>query len=210
MKNNAKNNFPQPSVRRLPAYLRMLRKLKGDGQFQISCTRIAKELNLDSTQVRKDLAITGIAGKPRVGYEINPLIASIEVFLGWNHSMGAFLVGAGNLGKALIGYENFTNYGLQIKAAFDVDPDKVGETIFGREVYPLSRMGELARQGGVMLGILTVPAQAAQAASEIMVAAGLRGIWNFSPVKLDLPDSVVVENVELVSSLAVLSLRLLR
>lgn len=208
MKNNVKKSFPQPSVRRLPGYLRLLRQLKREGSGQISCTHIANELDLDSTQVRKDLALTGITGKPRVGYDLAALIEAIETFLGWDRVTDAFLVGAGSLGRALIGYENFASFGLNIVAAFDVSTDKVGQNIFGRPVHHMSTMADLAANMGTRMGILTVPAAAAQNAAEAMVAAGIRGIWNFAPAKLDLPPSVAVENVELVSSLAVLSLSL--
>ncbi len=205
MRADPKRNFPHPSIRRLPSYLRFLRRLNLDGEQKVSCTRIAKELDLDSTQVRKDLALTGITGRPRVGYELLPLIGAIEAFLGWNTQSDAFLIGAGNLGKALIGYENFRRCGLNIVAAFDVSEEKVGQNIFGRTVHRLNEMPELARSMGVTLGVLTVPGSSAQTAADVMVASGIKGIWNFAPVKLDLPDSVLVENVELVSSLAVLS-----
>lgn len=205
MRGETKRLFPHPSVRRLPAYLRLLRQLRIDGSAKVSCTRIAKELDLDSTQVRKDLALTGITGRPRIGYELSPLIAAIENFLGWNRVSNAYLVGSGSLGRALIGYENFRQYGLNISAAFDVAEAKIGTEIFGRRVYHLREMPEMARREGVKIGILTVPAPAAQSAAEIMVDSGLTGIWNFAPIKLDVPSHVAVENVELVSSLAVLS-----
>lgn len=208
MRSDSKRLFPHPSIRRLPAYLRLLRQLKVEGSVKVSCTRIARELALDSTQVRKDLALTGITGRPRVGYELSPLIEAIESFLGWNHETMAYLVGSGSLGRALIGYENFRQCGLNIVAAFDVAQEKIGTEIFGRRVYHLSQMPELARQQGVRIGILTVPAPAAQQAAKVMVASGFVGIWNFAPVKLDVPDEVAVENVELVSSLAVLSVSL--
>lgn len=210
MKSSSKSTFPQPSVRRLPGYLRLLRQLRRDGDVRVSCTRIAGELDLDSTQVRKDLALTGIAGKPRVGYDLSSLIGAIESFLGWDRLTDAFLVGAGSLGRALMGYENFSSFGLRISAAFDVSEEKIGKTIYGRVIHPMSSLPKLARNAGVVMGILTVPAPAAQAAAETMVESGLAGIWNFAPFKLDLPSTVAVENVELVSSLAVLSLSLSR
>lgn len=197
--------FPHPSIRRLPSYLRLLRQLREEGEQKISCTSIARELDLDSTQVRKDLALTGTTGRPRIGYELSPLIESIENFLGWNEESDAFLVGSGNLGRALIGYENFRSCGLNIVAAFDVNEAKVGMEIFGRKIYHLDEMPRMAQAMGVNIGVLTVPAQAAQAAADAMVASGITGIWNFAPAKIDVPDTVLVENVELVSSLAVLS-----
>lgn len=205
MRSEPKSRFPAPSIRRLPAYLRLLRQLKMEGAQKISCTRIARELDLDSTQVRKDLALTGITGRPRIGYELSPLVDAIEGFLGWNSVTDAFLVGSGSLGHALVGYENFQNCGMNIVAAFDVDAHKIGESIHGRKIHHLDEMPVLARQMNVVLGVLTVPAGAAQAAADVMVASGIEGIWNFTPAKLDVPDTILLENVELVSSLAVLS-----
>lgn len=188
--------------------MRLLRQLRVEGEQKISCTRIARELDLDSTQVRKDLALTGTTGRPRIGYELSPLIEAIESFLGWNEESDAFLVGAGSLGRALIGYENFRSCGLNIAAAFDVSAEKVGTEIYGRKIHHLDDMPGMAATLGVRTGILTVPAQAAQAASDVMVASGITGIWNFAPMKLDVPEHVLVENVELVSSLAVLSVNM--
>ena len=205
MRSEPKRLFPHPSIRRLPSYLRLLRNMRVEGAQKISCTRIARELDLDSTQVRKDLALTGITGRPRIGYELSPLIDAIENFLGWQETTDAFLVGSGSLGRALIGYENFRNCGLNITAAFDVSEGKIGKEIFGRKIYHLNDMPALAKSLGVKVGVLTVPAQAAQDAANIMVASGIQGIWNFAPYKLDVPDHVMVENVELISSLAVLS-----
>ncbi len=208
MRGESKRQFPHPSIRRLPSYLRLLKQLRVEGAQKVSCTRIARELDLDSTQVRKDLALTGITGRPRIGYELAPLIDAIENFLGWNRTTDAFLVGAGSLGRALIGYNNFQNCGLSITAAFDVAEDKIGGDIFGRKIHHLNDMPELARTLGVTMGILTVPGSAAQAAANVMVTSGIQGIWNFAPVKLDLPEGIAVENVELVSSLAVLSVNM--
>lgn len=208
MRNPIKRAYPQPSIRRLPGYLRLLRLFRAEGWNRISCTRIASELDLDSTQVRKDLALTGIAGKPRIGYDLEALIAAIEKFLSWDRITNAFLVGAGSLGRALIGYENFGNFGLRIVAAFDVSHNRVGIPIHGRPVHHLREMPGLAEKMGVTMGILTVPAAAAQEAAAVMMESGLLGIWNFAPAKLDLPAAIAVENVELVSSLAVLSLDL--
>lgn len=208
MRSEPKRTFPHPSIRRLPSYLRLLQQLKVEGAQKVSCTRISRELDLDSTQVRKDLALTGITGRPRIGYELSPLIEAIQAFLGWNHATDAFLVGSGSLGRALIGYDNFRNCGLNIVAAFDVSDDKIGKDIFGRKIHHLDDMPTLAGKMHVEMGILTVPAPAAQNAANVMVASGITGIWNFAPVKLDLPDGVAVENVELVSSLAVLSVNM--
>ncbi|MCC6124017.1 MAG: redox-sensing transcriptional repressor Rex [Pirellulales bacterium] len=199
---------PLPSIRRLPAYLRLLQSLRADGRDVVSCTHIGKELGLVCTQVRKDLAVTGIVGKPKVGYNVPALIASIEEFLGWNNPQDAFLVGVGSLGRALMGYQGFQEYGLRIVAGFDVDPAKIGVEVHGKKVFPLEELGNTAAEMRVLVGVLTVPAAAAQDAARSMVQAGIRAIWNYTPATLEVPPSVVVEDVKLSASLAVLSSRL--
>ena len=200
--------IPLPSVRRLPMYLRFLKQLKSRGRQVVSCTHIARELGLVSTQVRKDFAITGIVGKPKVGYDVPALITSIEDFLGWNNTRDAFVVGAGSLGSALMGYEGFREYGLHVIAAFDNDPQKVGQPIHGKEVFPLEKLPDLVNRMHVLIAILTVPARVAQDVANLLVLSGVRAIWNYAPVTLEVPESVVVENMNLSASLAVLSSRL--
>jgi redox-sensing transcriptional repressor len=199
---------PLPSVRRLPAYLRLLQTLRAGGRDVVSCTHIGKDLGLVSTQVRKDLAVTGIVGKPKVGYNVPALISAIERFLGWTDARDAFLVGVGSLGRALMGYQGFQEYGLRIVAGFDVDPGKIGSEVHGKNVFPLEQLGARAVAMRVMVGVLTVPAVAAQDAAGAMVGAGIRAIWNHTPVTLEGPPTVIVEDVKLSASLAVLSSRL--
>jgi redox-sensing transcriptional repressor len=205
---NLTGPVPLPTIRRLPGYLRFLKTLKARGREVVSCTHIADELALTSIQVRKDLAVTGIVGKPRVGYYVVELIDAIEESLGWKNTSDAFLVGAGSLGSALLGYDGFQEAGLNLVAAFDVNPAKIGTPIHGREVFALERLHDLALRMHVLIGVLTVPASAAQDAATLMVMAGMRAIWNYTPVKLEVPDNVIVEDVKLTSSLAVLSSRL--
>jgi redox-sensing transcriptional repressor len=199
---------PLPSVRRLPAYLRFLNTLKARGREVVSCTHISEELGLVSIQVRKDLAVTGIVGKPKVGYGVTELIDAIEDFLGWNNTSDAFLVGAGSLGSALLGYEGFKEFGLNLVAGFDVDPAKIGTQIHGREIFALEKLHDLAFRMHVLIGVLAVPASVAQDTANYLILSGLRALWNYTPVKLDVPESVIVEDVKLSSSLAVLSSRL--
>ena len=199
---------PLPSVRRLPTYLRFLYELQARGRDVVSCTHIAEDLGVVSVQVRKDLAITGIVGKPRIGYHIPELIAAIENFLGWNNTKDAFLVGAGSLGAALLGYDGFKEFNLNVLAGFDVDPAKIGKSIRGKEVFAMDKLPNLVHRMHVLIGILAVPAAAAQEAADALVAAGIRAIWNYTPVRLRVPETVVVEDVKLAASLAVLSSRL--
>lgn len=199
---------PEPTLRRLPLYHHYLKTLSDRGREIVSCTHIGTDLRLDPTQVRKDLAVTGIRGRPKVGYVIPVLLTAIEDFLGWNNLADAFLVGAGNLGAALVGYEGFRRYGLNIVAVFDEDPRKIGTMIGDKEILPLRKLSNLARRMKVHLGVLTVPAQVAQEITNIMIEGGIHGIWNFAPITLTVPDDVVVQNENLASGLAVLAKKL--
>jgi len=198
---------PFPTIRRLPGYLRLLRQCQAAGRTVISATHIAEELALESIQVRKDLGCTGMIGKPRVGFEIEPTIAAIESTLGWNCATQAFLFGAGHLGTALLGYDGFARSGLKIVAAFDSDPQLVGTTINGKQVLPLNRLHDLVRRMHIYVAVLAVPAVAAQQVAEQVVAAGIFGIWNFAPTMLALPDDVIVQNEDLSAGLALLTSR---
>lgn len=199
-----------PTLRRLAGYYHILKPLEGTLLQHVSCTYIATEMNTDPTQVRKDIEATGLVGKPKVGYSLRELVRSIETFLGWNRRSEAFLVGGGHLGMALLGYARFAEYGLDIVAVFDTDPSKISKTLQGRHVLPTAKLASLAKRMHISVGIITVPSEAAQAVADAMVAGGIRAIWNFAPVRLVVPDFIIVENVSLASSLAVLTNRLAR
>ena len=196
-------------MRRLPGYLHLLRRMRNKGSDLVSTTQIAKELRLDPTQVRKDLAVTAIHGRPKLGYILTELIDAIEDFLGWKNATDGFLVGAGSLGAALLGYDRLKNYGLNIVAAFDVDREKIGTRIHGVEVFHLAKMPDLARRMHIHIGVITAPADAAQTIADLMVEGGIRAIWNFAPAVLQVPDSVVLQRADIYSSLAVLSKKLI-
>ena len=199
---------PEPTLKRLPLYHRFLKEIEPSGREFVSCTDIGAELKLDPTQVRKDLELAGITGRPRIGYPLVRVIDGIEQFLGWKKVNEAFLVGAGSMGSALLGYRKFEACGLKIVAAFDADPGKVGRTIHGKHVLPLRKLTDLARRMHVLMGIVTVPAPEAQAVAELLVAGGIRAIWNFAPIRLRLPDQIIVHNEDLYCSLASLSQKL--
>lgn len=198
-------SVPEPTLRRLPMYYRYAKELQKDHWTFVSCTDIGEELKLEPTQVRKDLEVTGIVGKPRVGYPIAALIAAIEQFLGFNNVNEAFLVGAGSMGAALIGYNKFQEYGLNIVAAFDNASTKIGATVHGKTILPLAKMPEMARKMHILIGILTVPAAAAQEVADLMIEGGICAIWNFAPMRLHVPDNIIVHNEDLYCSLASLS-----
>ena len=195
------------SVKRLPAYLHLLKQLQESGREVVSSAHIAEKLKLEAIQVRKDLAVTGNVGKPKVGYYIPTLIDAIEQFLGWDNHTEAFLVGAGNLGSALLGYAGLRKHGLSIIAAFETDPNKVGTEIHGKDVLPLEKLPDLATRLHVTMGIITVPPEAAQSVADLMVASGITAIWNYAPTHIDVPHNVVVQNEDLASGLAVLSVK---
>lgn len=193
------------SVKRLPLYLRLIRERMETGDEFVSSAVLAKELHLDPIVVRKDLAMTGVVGTPRIGFPVKELAAAIIDFLGWNNTTEAVLCGVGSLGRALLGYEGFAQHGLSITAAFDVNPEIIGTKVRGVKVFGLAKMDSLIPRLNIRIGIITVPASSAQNIADKLIGAGIRGIWNFTPVKLSVPEGIVIQRVDLASSLAVLS-----
>lgn len=200
-----------PTLQRLPYYLRYLHTLRERGTKNVSAPTIASALRLHEVQVRKDLEqVSTTGGKPRTGFTVEELIVDIERFLGYDTVDRAILVGAGKLGQALASYRGFDGCGLQIVAAFDTDARIVGSTVGKTPVFSADRLAELCPQLGARIGILTVPAAEAQQACDAMIAAGIAGIWNFTPVHLDVPENVAVQNENMALSLALLRRRINR
>ncbi len=197
-----------PMIKRLPLYFRVLQKAKEQGLLTISSAVIAGDLRLEPVQVRKDLAALGVVGQPRIGFEVSKLMAAISSLLGWDNSKDVFIIGAGNLGTALAGYDAFKSHGMNIVAAFDNDPARIGQEIHGKMIFGMESLRDLVHRMHVHIGILTVPAEVAQETTELIVCAGIRAIWNFTPLKLVVPENIVVERVDLLASLAVLTRRL--
>jgi redox-sensing transcriptional repressor len=195
-------------LNRLPQYHHYLSQLYTNGIKQISCSVIGRDLSLVPVQVRKDLQFTGIVGKPKTGYSVAELLRAIETFLGWNNVNEAFLVGVGNLGTALLGHERFSSFGLRIVAAFDTDPDKIGQWIHDKAVLPLEKLADLSQRMSVHLGIITAPGEVAQGIADEMVKGGIQAIWNFAPGRIKVPPNILVRNEDLYSSLASLSWKL--
>ena len=197
--------YSEPTLRRLPIYLQYLKKLENKNIMFISCSQIANDLNLNPIQVRKDIESTKVIGKPKVGYELRELILKIESFLCCHIKNEAILVGAGHLGYALLGYHGFKEFGLEIVAAFDTSPDKVGKFINTKSVFHINKLEEIIKRMNIEIGILTVPSQYAQELADRMVNAGIKAIWNFAPAKINVKDNIIVQHENLASSLAVLS-----
>lgn len=194
------------TITRMPAYLRYLKEESVKGREYVASAAIAKDMAVSAVLVRKDLAlVSSVAGRPRLGFEVNGLIADIEKFLGYDNVSDALLVGVGGLGRAFLGYEGFKNYGLNIVAGFDVSPALVNKEIDKKPVYSLDGLDEFVRSRKINIGIITVPKRAAQEVCDRMVNAGIKAVWNFASVKLTVPNGVIVRYEDLAASLAMLS-----
>lgn len=197
------------TLQRMPGYLRYLKKIEADGAEFISSVALAEAMQENPAVVKKDLSMAVVnEGKPRVGYYIPDLIHDIECFMGYDHAKDAVIIGVGKLGQALMGYSGFEKYGLHIIAGFDVNEALVGTDVNGKKILHVSKLGATVKKLGIKIAILTLPASQAQASANAAVEAGVRAIWNFSPVSLSLPDSVAVKNENMAASLAVLSAKL--
>lgn len=199
---------PQPVLKRLPRYLNYLKGKKKEGLERISSTMISADLGLNSVQVRKDLACVSDCGKPRTGFDLHMLIRDIEHFLGYGNTKDAVLVGAGNLGRTLLAYEGFAGYGLNILAAFDIDEKLADTEVHGKRIFPVHRLPEMTERLCASIGIITVPAACAQEICDLLVAGGVKGIWNFAPTHLEAPENIIIQNEDIAASLALLSNRL--
>lgn len=195
-------------LKRLPAYVAYLKSLPEDGPANISATALAAALSMGEVQVRKDLALVSNGGRPKVGYLRESLIADIERFLGYDNTTEAVLIGAGKLGRALMGYSGFAEYGLEIVAAFDESQALDGQMESGKPIYSMERLSEFCQEKKILMGIITVPAGAAQAVSNQLIDNGIKAIWTFAPTHLDVPEGILVQYENMATSLAVLSVHL--
>ncbi len=195
---------PEPTIRRMPQYLHLVRAMHEQGEPFVSSTMIARMLRLDSTQVVKDMSYTGISGRTRVGFSTEELLHAIENFLGYNRKHEAFLVGAGYLGSALIQYNGFRASGFKIVAAFDTDKKKIGTEIHGVPVFSLEKFRDLASRLHINIGIITTPAGVAQSVADLMVVWGIKAIWNFAPVAISVPENIILQDTHIYSNLAVI------
>ena len=194
-------------LKRLPGYHAYLKSVQNPDSPYISATAIANVLDMGEVQVRKDLAMVSDGGRPKVGYVREHLIEDIEQFLGYDNTTDAILVGAGRLGQALLGYNGFDEYGLNILAAFDIRPETKRKDS-GKPILPLDQMVPFCQEHKILMGIITVPTEFAQEACDRMIQAGIKAIWTFAPTHLDVPDHVMVHNENMANSLAILSMHL--
>lgn len=200
--------IPEPTLRRLPWYLSNAKLMREKGEKYVSSTQISKQINIDASQIAKDLSYVDIAGRTRVGYDIDLLIQVLEDFLGFTNIHKAYLFGVGSLGGALLRDSGLSHFGLQIVGAFDVNPDLVGTKINGIPIYHSDDFEQRMKQDGVNIGVLTVPIAIAQEISDKMIAGGIKAIWNFTPFRIRVPENIVVQNTSLYAHLAVMFNRL--
>ncbi|KYZ76812.1 redox-sensing transcriptional repressor Rex [Anaerosporomusa subterranea] len=198
------------TIDRLPVYFRILRSVQDEGVEIISSEDIGRRIGITPEQIRKDLASFGEFGKKGVGYYVRDLIRNIGEILGLHHDWNIAIVGMGHLGWALANYRNFGSLGFNLAAMFDVDPDKVGRTINGVEVYHIECLQQISMEKDIQIGVIAVPAAQAQAAADALVAAGVRGIWNFAPIRLNVPEDVRLVSEDLSIGLSSISYYLTR
>lgn len=203
-----KYEVPEPTLRRLPWYLAFAQLFKKEGNANISSTQIAISLDIDPSKVAKDLSFINISGKTRVGYDLEEFTKVLERFLGFKQAHNAFMFGVGSLGGALLQDNGLSNYGLDVVAGFDVKSELIGTSINNIPIYHVESCANLKQKLDVDIGILTVPIDKAQEVADMMVAGGIKAIWNFTPFRIRVPENVVVQNTSIYAHLAVMYNRL--
>ena len=199
------------TIARMPLYLHFLQEENSKGAQYISSTVIAQNISVSSVLVRKDLAlVSSEPGRPRLGFAISRLIVDIEKFLGYDNLSDAIIVGAGGLGRAMLGYEGFKNNGLNVVAAFDINEKLIGTEVAGKVILSLDKLKGFVEEHKIRIGIITVPKVAAQEVLNKMVEAGIKAIWNFAPAPLRVPKDIVLKTEDLAASLAMLAGKLYR
>ncbi|MDE6819453.1 redox-sensing transcriptional repressor Rex [Bacteroides acidifaciens] len=202
------DKVPEPTLRRLPWYLSNIKLMKEKGEQYVSSTQISKEINIDASQIAKDLSYVNISGRTRVGYNIDALIEVLESFLGFTNMHKAFLFGVGSLGGALLRDSGLQHFGLEIVAAFDVNPELVGKDLDGIPIFHSDDFEAKMKEYNVNIGVLTVPINIAQEITNKMVDGGIKAVWNFTPFRIRVPENIVVQNTSLYAHLAVMFNRL--
>ncbi|WP_444103776.1 redox-sensing transcriptional repressor Rex [Bacteroides sp.] len=202
------DKVPEPTLRRLPWYLSNIKLMKEKGELYVSSTQISKEINIDASQIAKDLSYVNISGRTRVGYNIDALIEVLESFLGFTNMHKAFLFGVGSLGAALLRDSGLHHFGLEIVAAFDVNPELVGKDLNGIPIFHSDDFEAKMKEYDVNIGVLTVPINIAQEITDKMVDGGIKAVWNFTPFRIRVPENIVVQNTSLYAHLAVMFNRL--
>ena len=197
-----------PVINRLPRYHRYLRELMSSGQSKTSSQKLSQMMGITASQVRQDFNNFGNFGQQGFGYDVESLYQQISALLGLTREYSVIVIGAGNIGRALVKYDNFAKRGYIFKAMFDTDAGIIGRNVNGITIYSIDELDSYLVANSTDIAVLALPKENALAAAEIAAKGGVSGIWNFSHVDLDLPDSVVVENVHLTDSLFTLTYKL--
>lgn len=200
--------IPRPTIERLPLYLRSLTRLKENNIEVVSSEELGSILSITSVQIRKDLAYFGEFGRRGVGYDVMDLIQQITEILGVHRPNKLAIVGAGHLGQALANYEGFYEYGFLLAAIFDADPAKVGTEVAGQKVLAADQITETVEQLEIPIGVISVPAPAAQTVANQLAQAGVRAIWNFAPTRIETSPDIEVRQENLIVGLLALSYHL--
>jgi len=194
------------TIKRMPLYYSYLKEWKEQGVVSVSAPMVAKRMGLSEVLVRKDFAaVSATGGRPKTGFDTAELLRSVGRALGYDNLNDAIIVGAGNLGMALLSYNGFEEYGLRIVAAFDADDQKTGDLAFGKTVFPLSKLKDLCGRLRVKIGIICVPPAAAQNVCDLLVESEILAIWNFAPVDLSVPGHIIVQQENLAISPSLIS-----
>ena len=204
IRTNTREILPEPTLRRLPWYLAYVSMLNTRNVEFVSSTQIAKDLNVDASQIAKDLSFLNIKGKTRIGYEVKTLELVLQDFLGFKEVHNAVMIGVGSLGAALIQDSGLSRYGLNIVAGFDINPQIIGTQICGIPIYDIADLEIYRKPLNAEIGIIAVPVDQAQNIAELTVATGIKALWNFTPSRIKLTDDIVLQNTSIYSHLAVI------
>lgn len=200
--------LPEPTLRRLPWYLAYVDILKARNVEFVSSTQISRALNVDASQIAKDLSFLSLKGKTRIGYEVDALVETLSDFLGFHTLHKAYVFGAGSLGAALMRDSGLAKYGLEIVAGFDVDPGKVGTKVGDVPIYHIDSLADVMEENKATIAILTVPVDRAQDTADIAIGEGIRAIWNFTPYRVKVAEGIVMANTSIYAHLALIYNRL--
>lgn len=210
MKKNSKNTISKATIDRLPLYFRALSNAQDEGLDIISSDELGRRLEITPEQIRKDLASFGQFGKKGVGYYVNELKHNVGSILGLDHHWNIAIVGIGHLGAALANFQNFVTLGFNLVALFDEDPNVIGTTVNHVKVEDIKNLKTIVKERNIQIGIISVPAVFAQGVADKLVEAGVKGIWNFAPIKMKVPETMHIVNEDLSVGLSTLSYHITR
>lgn len=201
--------IPKATIKRLPIYLSVLNECLQNGKKEISSNAIAQITNENASLVKKDLSfVISQNGKPKVGYEIETLIQDLKKFLTQNIFNLAVIIGTGLLGSALMSYNGFSKYNIEIDSGFDIDKNKIGKEISGKKIYDINTLQQIVKTKNIKIGIITTPKNCAQQVANLLVSSGIKAIWNFTSSHIEVPKNIIIKNENLAASLFVISKQL--